>query len=108
MSVMGALITEESFLSVFPETRDPTIQGIVIAAFELGAIVGSLACLEIGDRLGRRATVWLGMIFMIVGGVTADSRLVHRPTYHRSCPLRHRCRFPGGNYPSMAKRVLQA
>jgi len=66
---MGALITEESFLSVFPETRDPTIQGIVIAAFELGAIVGSLACLEIGDRLGRRATVWLGMIFMIVGGV---------------------------------------
>ena len=73
MSVMGALITEEPFLSVFPETKDPSIQGIVIAAFELGAIVGSLACYDIGDRLGRRATVWLGMICMIIGGILQTS-----------------------------------
>jgi MFS family permease len=49
--------------------NDPNVQGIVIAAFELGALVGALACLDVGDRLGRRATVWFGMIFMLVGGV---------------------------------------
>ncbi|KAI7554920.1 general substrate transporter [Hortaea werneckii] len=68
MSVMGGLITEESFTSVFPEMNDPSVQGIVIAAFELGALVGALSCLDLGDRLGRRATVWLGMCFMLIGG----------------------------------------
>lgn len=48
--------------------NNPSIQGIVIAAFELGALVGALACLDVGDRLGRRATVWFGMVFMLVGG----------------------------------------
>lgn len=70
---MGALITEEPFLSVFPETKDALVQGIVIASFELGALVGSLACLEIGDRLGRRGTVWCGMIGMLIGGALQTS-----------------------------------
>ncbi|KAB5549435.1 general substrate transporter [Coniochaeta sp. 2T2.1] len=69
MSVMGGVITESPFTSVFPEMKDPNVQGIVIAAFELGALVGALSCLDIGDRLGRRATVWFGMIFMLVGGI---------------------------------------
>ncbi|KAK8215460.1 hypothetical protein M8818_002081 [Zalaria obscura] len=68
MSVMGGVITETPFTSVFPEMNSPSIQGIVIAAFELGALVGALACLDIGDRLGRRGTVWFGMVFMLVGG----------------------------------------
>ncbi|KAI5782906.1 hexose carrier protein [Pyronema domesticum] len=73
MSVMGALITEESFLSVFPETRNATTLGITIAVLELGALIGALACLDIGDRLGRRMTVFIGMGFMIVGGALQAS-----------------------------------
>jgi MFS family permease len=68
MSVMGALVTEDSFLSVFPRMRNAGVEGIVIAIFEMGALLGSLSCLEVGDRLGRRATVWCGMAFMVVGG----------------------------------------
>ncbi|GFF45317.1 hexose carrier protein [Aspergillus lentulus] len=68
MSVMGGLITEESFTSVFPEMTNANIQGIVIASFELGALVGALTCLDLGDRLGRRLTVWFGMFFMLIGG----------------------------------------
>lgn len=68
MYLQGGLITEESFTSVFPEMNDPSVQGIVIAAFELGALVGALSCLDLGDRSGRRATVWLGMCFMLIGG----------------------------------------
>ena len=68
MSVMGGVITEEPFLSVFPQTKDATIQGVVIATLEIGALLGALACLEIGDRFGRRGTVWTGMLFMVIGG----------------------------------------
>lgn len=68
MSVMGALVTEDSFLSVLPRMRNAGVEGIVIAIFEIGALLGSLSCLEVGDRLGRRATVWCGMAFMVVGG----------------------------------------
>jgi MFS family permease len=53
--------------------NNPSIQGIVIAAFELGALVGALVCLDIGDRLGRRGTVWFGMVFMLVGGILQTS-----------------------------------
>ncbi|KAI5243381.1 general substrate transporter [Aureobasidium subglaciale] len=55
--VMGGIITEPAFTSVFPSMNSATIQGVVIASFELGALVGALSCLDIGDRLGRRATV---------------------------------------------------
>ena len=68
MCSKGGLITEDSFTSVFPEMNDPSVQGIVIAALELGALVGALSCLDLGDRLGRRTTVWVGMCFMLVGG----------------------------------------
>jgi MFS family permease len=56
-----------------PETRSPSTLGIVIAAFELGALVGTLSCLGLGDRLGRRSTVSLGMTFMIIGGTLQTS-----------------------------------
>ena len=70
---LGGVITEEPFLSVFPETRNPSTLGIVIAAFELGAFVGALSCLDLGDRLGRRSTVFLGMAFMVIGGTLQTS-----------------------------------
>ncbi|OCL10579.1 general substrate transporter [Glonium stellatum] len=73
MSVMGGVITEHPFTSVFPEMVNANVQGIVIAAFELGALVGALSCLDIGDRLGRRATVFVGMGFMLLGGILQAS-----------------------------------
>ena len=68
MSVMGGVITEEPFLSVFPQTKDATVQGIVIATLEIGALLGSVLCMFVGSKWGRRQTVWVGMAFMVVGG----------------------------------------
>lgn len=68
MSPQGGIITEEPFTSTFPSMNDPGVQGIVIAAFELGALLGAISCFYIGDRLGRRATVFSGMIAMVIGG----------------------------------------
>jgi MFS family permease len=81
----GGVITEESFLSVFPELRNPSTLGIVIAAFGLGALVGTLSCLDLGDRLGRHSTVFLGMAFMAVGGTLQTSAWhVAQPTVGRA------------------------
>lgn len=53
--------------------NNASIQGIVIAVFELGALIGALSCLDLGDRFGRRATIFLGMNFMLVGGILQTS-----------------------------------
>lgn len=66
--LQGGIITEEPFTSTFPEMNDASVQGIVIAAFELGALIGALSCFYVGDKLGRRTTVWLGMVAMVIGG----------------------------------------
>jgi sugar porter (SP) family MFS transporter len=70
---MGGIITEEPFLSAFPETKNANVQGIVIALLELGALIGSIVCIFYGDKLGRRATVWVGMACMLVGGILQTS-----------------------------------
>lgn len=70
---MGGLITEEAFISVFPETNNPNVQGIIIAVLELGAFIGSILCIMYGDKMGRRGTVWIGMGFMVVGGILQTS-----------------------------------
>lgn len=64
----GGVITEEPFTSTFPEMNNASVQGIVIAAFELGALAGALSCFYVGDKLGRRSTVWFGMVAMVIGG----------------------------------------
>lgn len=70
---MGGVITEEPFLSVFPETENASTQGIIIALLELGALIGAILCMLYADNIGRRGTVWLGMGFMVVGGVLQTS-----------------------------------
>src|SRR5579862_2751622 len=49
--------------------RDPAVLGIVIAIFEIGCLMGALSCMELGDRLGRRYTVVVGMGFLVIGGI---------------------------------------
>ena len=60
-------------MTVFTQTKNPTIQGTTVALLEVGALTGSLMCLEIGDRFGRRGTIFVGMGFMVVGGALQAS-----------------------------------
>ena len=70
---MGGLITEETSLEVFPEPKNPNVQGIIIAVLELGALIGSILCLMYCDKLGIRGPIWNGMGFMVVGGILQTS-----------------------------------
>lgn len=83
--VMGGLLTLSSFVKTFPEidttaatetaqhlnasqkTHRSTIQGISVAAYNVGCFFGAIATIFIGDRLGRRKTIFLGSSVMVVG-----------------------------------------
>ncbi|CAL8577419.1 hypothetical protein XPA_003248 [Xanthoria parietina] len=85
--VMGALLDLPSFVHTFPQidirtetldalglspsqrTHRSTIQGIAVAAYNLGCFVGACTCIKLGDILGRRKTIFLGSSIMIVGAI---------------------------------------
>lgn len=95
--VMGGLLTLPSFLETFPEidvaaapperqSHVSTIQGISVACYNLGmksdkanqkslrlihpgCFSGAIACIWVGDLLGRRKTIFLGSAIMTVGAI---------------------------------------
>ncbi|KAJ5225018.1 Major facilitator superfamily domain general substrate transporter [Penicillium chermesinum] len=83
-SGLGPLATLQSWVHMFPEidtintegatqAKNSTSKGAVIASFQLGALVGALSCTALGDRLGRRKTIFLGAILTIIGQVLQTS-----------------------------------
>ncbi|KAF2164388.1 hypothetical protein M409DRAFT_37072 [Zasmidium cellare ATCC 36951] len=83
-SVAGNVLTLPAFVSVFPqidtvnttgaqEQHNSTIQGLVIALFVLGAGIGALTCMKVGDWLGRRMTIFCAAIIAIVGVILMAS-----------------------------------
>ncbi|PGH15291.1 hypothetical protein AJ79_02456 [Helicocarpus griseus UAMH5409] len=87
--VMGGLLTLPSFASTFPEidlteetkktlteaqqSHRSNIQGISVASYNVGCFFGAIACIWIGDMLGRRRTIFLGSAIMVVGAVLQSS-----------------------------------
>ncbi|KAJ5741702.1 hypothetical protein N7533_011111 [Penicillium manginii] len=77
-AMMNGFMTLPSFLETVPEvdtthttgsqkSHNSTIQGLVIAIFEIGSAAGALSCLFIGDKLGRRKTMMLAGTIATVG-----------------------------------------
>lgn len=78
---MGGLLTLPSFLKYFPEidTVNPppgqtashvaTIQAITVGAYTLGCFFGAVATIWLGNILGRKKTIFIGSVIMVVGAV---------------------------------------
>ncbi|CAH0056181.1 unnamed protein product [Clonostachys solani] len=77
---VGPLATLESWVELFPQidtihttgsarSTNSTGKGAVIASFQIGALIGALSCLFIGDILGRRKTIFLAALFTLIGQV---------------------------------------
>ncbi|OTA63657.1 general substrate transporter [Hypoxylon sp. EC38] len=64
----GALISAD-FLEIFPETKVPGISGIASSCFSLGAFFGCLASFLLGDRLGRKKSLYVGLVVNVIGVV---------------------------------------
>jgi MFS family permease len=85
--VMSGLLTGTAFTTQFPEigelraelhlrlTTDTTstgtgsasLQGTVVAIYEIGCLFGSIFTFFMGERFGRRRTIMLGCSVLIVG-----------------------------------------
>lgn len=49
------------------------IQGISVASYNVGCLFGAIACIWIGDMLGRRKTIFVGSAIMVVGAILQAS-----------------------------------
>ncbi|KAL0949692.1 hypothetical protein HGRIS_009729 [Hohenbuehelia grisea] len=74
--VMSALLTAKQFEKTFPQVivddthpNHATLQSFVVAIYEIGCLFGALSNLWVGDKLGRRWTIAVGGIIMIIGAI---------------------------------------
>ncbi|KAH7327422.1 putative sugar transporter STL1 [Rhexocercosporidium sp. MPI-PUGE-AT-0058] len=81
---VGGLLSLPNWTKTFPEidttnttgaekSHNATIQGTVVATFVLGALVGSLACMKIGNILGRRKSIFLAATLTLIGEALCTS-----------------------------------
>ncbi|PWY65415.1 general substrate transporter [Aspergillus eucalypticola CBS 122712] len=66
--VFGGLLDNEAFLRTFG-FPGATIQGQIVATYDIGCIIGTLLSMYAGDRLGRRRCILIGCIILIVGAI---------------------------------------
>ncbi|WOO83298.1 Sugar transporter STL1 [Vanrija pseudolonga] len=71
---MGGLLTGDAWVAQFPEINtnkgangSSSLQGTVVAIYEIGCLFGSLIAFAIGDYLGRRRMIMLGSVILIIG-----------------------------------------
>lgn len=64
---MSGIISAPAFLHDFPQVEDETYEGFVVSIYAVGCFLGALFILNFGDRLGRRKSIFLGAIIMIIG-----------------------------------------
>ncbi|KAI3317845.1 general substrate transporter [Xylariaceae sp. AK1471] len=66
--VMSGIIAGDAFVKDFPQVdHDSTWQGFVTSIYAVGCFFGALFILCVGDKLGRRKSIFLGGTIMIIG-----------------------------------------
>ena len=73
--VMGGVITGSAFTKQFPSINtttghgNSTLQGFVVAIYNIGCWLGSLLTMFIGERLGRKRTIMVGAGILAIGTI---------------------------------------
>jgi MFS family permease len=71
--VMGGVITGSAFTKQFPSINtttgdgDASLQGLVVAVYNIGCWAGSLLTMVIGEPLGRKNTIITGATVLAIG-----------------------------------------
>lgn len=75
--VLSGILVNERWLNLFGHPN-ATMQGLVVAIFELGAWFTAYPTSWFMDRIGRRWTIMVGALIFIVGGVlqTASNTMI--------------------------------
>lgn len=81
---IGGLLSLPDWTKTFPEidtihttgaekNRNAVFQGLVVASFVIGAIIACIACMFLGDFLGRRKSIFIGGVFSLVGEIVCST-----------------------------------
>lgn len=77
---MSGLLTGDAFTAQFPEINtnegadgSASLQGTVVAIYEIGCFFGSLLALVFGEKIGRKRTIMLGSLILCIGGALQAS-----------------------------------
>ncbi|KAG9185581.1 hypothetical protein G6011_06912 [Alternaria panax] len=78
---MGGLLTVQQFLDRFPQVdivnessfHNAWVAGLTVGTWHLGCIVSAIATIFVGDLLGRRRTLILGLGFWVIGEIIQTS-----------------------------------
>ncbi|KAJ4310901.1 hypothetical protein N0V94_008221 [Neodidymelliopsis sp. IMI 364377] len=72
--VMSGLLTGYAFTRTFPEIDttagaggSSSLQGTVVAIYEIGCFFGAIFCLIFGEKLGRKKCIMLGCVILSIG-----------------------------------------
>ncbi|KAI1756894.1 hexose carrier protein [Xylaria castorea] len=78
--VMSGLLTGTAFTAQFPEIDtsegahgSSSLQGTVVAIYEIGCFFGAIVCFLFGEKLGRRWSIMIGCIVLAIGGALQAS-----------------------------------
>ncbi|PKS09830.1 hypothetical protein jhhlp_004453 [Lomentospora prolificans] len=67
--VFSGVLISKDFKKWFPETNKANISGITSSCFALGAFFGAIFAFTLGDKLGRRKTIAVGLSTNFIGAV---------------------------------------
>ncbi|KAK9368191.1 general substrate transporter [Lipomyces kononenkoae] len=65
---MGGLVNQRAFNDTF-DSPSPTILGFIVSIMEVGAFFGSIANSIFGESIGRKKSIAIGVVIMIVGSL---------------------------------------
>ncbi|KAJ6074398.1 uncharacterized protein N7446_002175 [Penicillium canescens] len=78
--VMSSLLTGDAFVAIFPEIDttksghgSSSLQGTVVAIYEIGCFLGAILSLFFGERLGRRKCILAGCVILSIGAALQAS-----------------------------------
>ncbi|KAF7946202.1 hypothetical protein EAE96_009205 [Botrytis aclada] len=70
--LMGGLVNATGFKDTF-KNPDPTIVGLIVAIYEVGCFLGSVATSVFGENIGRKKSIGIGVVIMIIGALLQAS-----------------------------------
>lgn len=69
--LMGGFVNSEAFTGTFGINRKSehgtNLIALIVAIYEIGAFCGAVITSVVGERLGRRRSVLIGVVVMIIG-----------------------------------------
>ncbi|KAE9963023.1 hypothetical protein BLS_009764 [Venturia inaequalis] len=74
--LMGGLVNGTAFKDTF-NSPSSTMIGVIVAIYEVGAFLGSIFTSVVGENMGRKKSILIGVVIMIIGAIlqaTAYSR----------------------------------